>query len=292
LVLVLAKLHFHSVPTRPISLKATKMLIAHFIFGIFGNITAMTLFLVPLITFWRIIKNKSTEEFSGFPYVSTLLNCLLSAWYGMPFVSPNNLLVSTVNGTGAVIELCYAIVFIFYIRDKKYRIKIFGLLVIVLVFFGVVALVSLLALHGNGRKLFCGFAAAIFSICMYGSPLSIMRLVMKTKSVKYMPFFLSLCVFLCGTSWFIFGLLGNDLFVSVPNGVGSGLGALQLILYAVYKDWKKSEKGKTSSPTVQDGGNEEERKVVADPMNALEMGFNGHTNGHNPYANGLNAMSK
>ena len=33
------------------------------------------------ITFWRIIKSKSTEQFSGIPYVMTLLNCLLSAWY-------------------------------------------------------------------------------------------------------------------------------------------------------------------------------------------------------------------
>ena len=33
------------------------------------------------ITFWRIIKSKSTEQFSGIPYAMTLLNCLLSAWY-------------------------------------------------------------------------------------------------------------------------------------------------------------------------------------------------------------------
>ena len=32
------------------------------------------------ITFKRIIWHKSTEEFSGIPYVMTLLNCLLSAW--------------------------------------------------------------------------------------------------------------------------------------------------------------------------------------------------------------------
>lgn len=32
------------------------------------------------ITFKRIIKNKSTEQFSGIPYPMTLLNCLLSAW--------------------------------------------------------------------------------------------------------------------------------------------------------------------------------------------------------------------
>nr|POF20631.1 bidirectional sugar transporter sweet1 [Quercus suber] len=53
---------------------------AHLVFGIFGNATALFLFLAPMITFWRIIKSKSTEQFSGIPYVMTLMNCLLSAW--------------------------------------------------------------------------------------------------------------------------------------------------------------------------------------------------------------------
>ncbi|XP_057871297.2 bidirectional sugar transporter SWEET1 [Cryptomeria japonica] len=240
----------------------------HFVFGIFGNIAALILFLVPLITFWKILKMKSTDQFSGIPYVSTLLNCLLSAWYGLPFVSPNNILVSTINGTGSVIELCYVIVFLFYIRDKKYRAKIFGLLVIVLLVFGIIAVVSIFALHGNGRKLLCGFAAAIFSICMYASPLSIMRMVIRTKSVKYMPFNLSLFVFLCGTSWFVFGLLGGDPFVAVPNGVGSVLGAMQLILYAIYKDWKSIGKKSTSIPA--------EGKQVGE--SEMEMGY-AHANG-------------
>ncbi|KAL2898115.1 Bidirectional sugar transporter SWEET1, partial [Bienertia sinuspersici] len=40
--------------------------------------------------------------------------------------------------------------------------------------FATVALVSVLALQGSHRKLLCGVAASVFSIIMYGSPLSIM----------------------------------------------------------------------------------------------------------------------
>ncbi|CAL8162949.1 unnamed protein product [Prunus armeniaca] len=50
-------------------------------FSQLGNATALFLFLAPIITFKRIIQKRSTEQFSGIPYVMTLLNCLLSAWY-------------------------------------------------------------------------------------------------------------------------------------------------------------------------------------------------------------------
>ncbi|KAA3485065.1 bidirectional sugar transporter SWEET1 [Gossypium australe] len=222
------------------------MEVLHFVFGVFGNATALFLFLSPTITFKRVIRSKSTEQFSGIPYVMTLLNCLLSAWYGLPFVSKNNILVSTINGTGAAIESIYVLIFIIY-APKKEKAKIFGLFTFVLTVFTAVALISLFALHGNGRKLFCGLAATIFSIIMYASPLSIMRLVIKTKSVEFMPFFLSLFVFLCGTSWFIYGLLGRDAFVAVPNGFGCGLGTMQLILYFIYRNNKGSQEIKKPS---------------------------------------------
>lgn len=238
------------------------MNVAHFIFGVFGNATALFLFLAPVVTFKRIIQNKSTEEFSGVPYVMTLLNNLLSAWYGLPFVSPNNVLVSTINGTGAVIESVYVLIFLI-LAPKKEKLKIGGLLAIIFSIFATVALVSVLALHGNKRKVFCGVAASVFSIIMYGSPLSIMRLVIKTKSVEYMPFLLSLFCFLCGASWFIFGLIGHDPFVAVPNGFGTALGSAQLILYSIYYKKKPSD----------------EKKTNAD--NAVELGLQGNSKAYN-----------
>ncbi|KAF1871289.1 hypothetical protein Lal_00020081, partial [Lupinus albus] len=167
-----------------------------------------------------------------------------SQLYGLPFVSSDNIPVSTINGVGTVIESIYILIFIIF-APKKQKAKIIGLFTTVLAVFSIVVFVSLFALHGNSRKFFCGFASAICSIIMYGSPLSIMRLVMRTKSVEFMPFYLSLSVFLCGTSWFIFGLLGHDPFLAVPNGVGSALGALQLILYFIYRDNKGAQKKQT-----------------------------------------------
>ncbi|KMT19440.1 hypothetical protein BVRB_1g010700 [Beta vulgaris subsp. vulgaris] len=254
------------------------MNIAHFIFGVFGNATALFLFLAPVVTFKRIIKNKSTEQFSGIPYVMTLLNNLLSAWYGLPFVSPNNILVTTINGTGAVIESVYVLIFLI-LAPRKEKVKIGGLLAIILSIFAIVALVSLLALHDTKRKVFCGVAASVFSIIMYGSPLSIMRLVIKTKSVEYMPFLLSLFCFLCGTSWFIFGLIGRDPFIAVPNGFGSALGAMQLILYFIYYDKNPEEKKKTTTDHgVELGlnGNGKAHHNIQDGKSNTQPSINGH----------------
>lgn len=88
-------------------------------------------------------------------------------------MSPNNILVTTINGTGAVIESIYVLIFIVF-APKGEKAKILGLFTFVLAVFTTVALVSVFALHNSGRKLFCGLATTIFSIIMYGSPLSIM----------------------------------------------------------------------------------------------------------------------
>jgi solute carrier family 50 (sugar transporter) len=104
-----------------------------------------------------------------------------SCRYGLPFVSPNNILVTTINGTGSLIEAIYVVIFLIF-AERRIRLRMLGLLGIVTSIFAAVVLISLLALHGNGRKIFCGLAATIFSICMYASPLSIMVSVMKRRS--------------------------------------------------------------------------------------------------------------
>ncbi|KAK3206664.1 hypothetical protein Dsin_020710 [Dipteronia sinensis] len=87
--------------------------------GITGNILAFVLFVSPIPTFKRILRNKSTEQFSGLPYIYSLLNCLISLWYGMPFISPGVILVATVNSIGAIFQLVYVTIFIIYANKPK-----------------------------------------------------------------------------------------------------------------------------------------------------------------------------
>ncbi|XP_049386363.1 bidirectional sugar transporter SWEET1-like [Solanum stenotomum] len=212
--------------------------ILHTTFGIFGNVNGILLFLAPMITFKRIIMKRSTEKFSGLPYLMSFFNCLFSSWYGLPFVSPNNTLLTVLASIGGALEAIYVLIFLIF-APKKEKFKISGILFLVLSIFSIVALVSVLKLNGDKRKLLCGLAFAITCIMMFGAPLTVMRQVIKSKSVEYMPFFLSLSIFNSSTSWAIYGLLGKDPFIIVPNSIGSLLACVQLILYAIYRDSKK-----------------------------------------------------
>ncbi|KAG0486040.1 hypothetical protein HPP92_008135 [Vanilla planifolia] len=210
--------------------------------GIIGNVISFGLFLSPLPTFVHILKKKAVEQFSPIPYLATLLNCMLWVFYGLPFVHPNSILVVTINGTGLLLESIYLTIFFLY-SPKELRMKVAKILAGELSFMAVVVAVVLTVGHTHDmRSLVVGILCVIFGTCMYASPLSVMKLVIQTKSVKYMPFWLSLAGFLNGVCWTAYALLKFDIFVTIPNGLGAIFGFLQLLLYACYCRCNPEEK--------------------------------------------------
>ncbi|KAL2484316.1 Bidirectional sugar transporter SWEET2 [Forsythia ovata] len=201
--------------------------------GITGNLLAFVLFVSPIPTFTRIIRSKSTEQFSGLPYIYALLNCLICLWYGTPIVSPGIILIATVNSVGAIFQLIYIIIFITY-AEKTKKVKMLGLLLAVFAVFGAIVFLSIKVFEPPNRQLFVGYLSVFSLISMFASPLFIINLVIKTKSVEYMPFYLSLATFLMSLSFFGYGMFKQDPFISVPNGIGAILGIIQLVLYFCY----------------------------------------------------------
>lgn len=61
----------------------------------------------------------------------------------------------------------------------------------------------------------------------------------RTKSVEFMPFPLSVSLTLSAIMWFSYGLLQADFCIAVPNILGFMLGLLQMVLYGMYRKTHK-----------------------------------------------------
>nr|WAJ59860.1 SWEET family protein 1 [Heracleum moellendorffii] len=208
-----------------------------FTFGILGNIISFMVYLAPLPTFYRVYRKKSTEGFQSVPYVVALFSAML--WIFYAFLKTNAYLLITINSFGCVIETIYVLVYLFYAtKDTKvYTVKLVVLLNVGT--FGLILLLTLLLAEGSRRVQILGWICVGFSISVFAAPLSIIRLVVRTKSVEFMPFSLSFFLTLSAVVWFSYGLLSKDIYVALPNVLGVIFGILQMALYLIYKDRKK-----------------------------------------------------
>ncbi|MED6130300.1 hypothetical protein PIB30_000199 [Stylosanthes scabra] len=208
-----------------------------FFVGIIGNMISVLMFLSPVDTFWRIIKKRSTEEFSSVPYICTLLNSCLWTYYGL--IKPGEYLVATVNAFGVFLQIIYMTIFVIYAPKQRKVHAIVGV-ILDMVMLGALGAVTQLALEGVHRINAVGLMGAAFNILMYGSPVTAMKTVVMRRSVEYMPFLLSFFFFLNGGVWLLYAFLVRDPILGVPNGAGFILGSVQLMLYGIYKDAKPS----------------------------------------------------
>ncbi|TKY55996.1 Bidirectional sugar transporter SWEET3 [Spatholobus suberectus] len=224
--------------------------------AVLGNVAAVSLYAAPTVTFKRVIRKKSIEEFSCIPYIIALMNCLLFTWYGLPVVSNQweNFPLVTVNGVGILFELSYVLIY-FWFSSPKGKVKLTMTAIPVLIVFCVIAIVSSFAFPDHRhRKLFVGSIGLGVSIAMYGSPLVVMKKVIQTKSVEFMPLPLCLCSFLASSLWLTYGVLIRDIFVAGPSVIATPLGILQLVLHCKY--WKRRVTEEPNKVDLQKGNTE------------------------------------
>ncbi|KAK2994080.1 hypothetical protein RJ640_024344 [Escallonia rubra] len=190
-----------------------------------------------------VVKKKSVEEFQPYPYLATVMNCLFWIFYGTPIVHPHSTLVVTINAVGLVMELCYLSLFLLYpnkdakSKSKYPRVKLLATLLTELVVYVIVIVSVLKTCHTySKRSEIVGVICIVFGLIMYGSPCLVMYKVIATRSVEFMPFWLSAASFSNGLIWMVYALLRFDLYILIANGGGALLGACQLVLYLCYRN--------------------------------------------------------
>nr|XP_027192707.1 bidirectional sugar transporter SWEET2-like [Cicer arietinum] len=95
------------------------------------------------------------------------------------------------------------------------NVRMFGLLLAVLGICGIILVGSLKITYSSMRRMFVGFLSCASLISMFASPLFIIKLVIRTKSLEFMPFCLLLSTFLISASFLLYGLLSDDAFFYV-----------------------------------------------------------------------------
>ncbi|ONK77847.1 uncharacterized protein A4U43_C02F11360 [Asparagus officinalis] len=208
-------------------------------FGVLGNVISFMVYLAPAPTFWRVYRKKSTEGFQSIPYIVALFSAMLWIYYAL--IKTESEFLLTINGLGCIIETIYIIIYLIY-APKEAKVSTVKLLLLLNVgIFGLIVLVSLVFAKGADRVTSLGWMCVGFSVLVFVAPLSIIRLVIKTKSVEFMPFSLSLFLTLSAVTWFLYGFLSHDKYIAIPNVLGFAFGLIQMVLYTVYMDAKKTK---------------------------------------------------
>ncbi|KAI3766056.1 hypothetical protein L2E82_16105 [Cichorium intybus] len=112
------------------------------------------------------------------------------------------------------------------------------IVLLIVVGFGLIVVLTQFFASGVTRGVIVGWICLVFSLCVFVAPLGVLRQVIKTKSVEYMPIQLSVALTLSAVMWFFYGLLLDDFNIAIPNVLGFTFGIIQMILYFVYKNKK------------------------------------------------------
>ncbi|KAG6556682.1 hypothetical protein Mapa_001623 [Marchantia paleacea] len=239
------------------------MAVSQLVLGILGNIIASVFFLSPVLTFWRIIRKKTVEDFSGLPYVGCFFNCAAWTFYGLPLVIEGGTLVVTINGAGAALFFTFVLLFLIFSSGKE-MLKVGALFVAVLAFLVVLIAVTLTVVQENQRKTVVGSIALVINIIMYSAPLSNTKLVIKTRSVEFLPFFFTLMAFINPVVWTAYAAVTTDIFIMIPNAIGVALGSFNLLLYGIFYKTKPKQKRKVEDKEVENINLKEQLKLSAE----------------------------
>ncbi|OEL38194.1 Bidirectional sugar transporter SWEET12, partial [Dichanthelium oligosanthes] len=199
-----------------------------------------------------------------------LLSAMLWLYYAL--LSMDVLLLS-INAIACVVESVYLAIYLVYAPKQAMVFTLKLLCAMNMGLFGAMVAFLQFYVEGQRRVSIAGGVGAAFALAVFVAPLTIIRQVIRTKSVEFMPFGLSFFLTISAVVWFFYGLLMKDFFIAMPNVLGLLFGLAQMALYLVYRNPKKN--GAVSEMQVAAADAEKEHQQLPQAHVAATLGADG-----------------
>lgn len=210
-------------------------------------VLTLALFLAPVQTCLQVRRDGDIRDYSEVSFITSLFNCLL--WVVYSSITPGRIQSFIINAVGGVLQSGYIVWFLAYSTGEAHR-RIWQRTVGMVLTFALLICLDLLLLPHLGISSiiaddtaetdYLGVFCSVLNVGMYAAPLSVMALVVETRSVEFMPLFLTLGVAGCTVSWAIYGMYVGDIWIGIPNYLGTVVAVFQLGLYGFYANTEES----------------------------------------------------
>ncbi|XP_050522860.1 sugar transporter SWEET1-like [Daktulosphaira vitifoliae] len=206
------------------------------IIGKVAAVATVGTFFAPVVICWDIIKKKSTVNVDPTPFIGGMAISILMIKNGILMNDPN---IIPVNIFGLVLNLIYFLVYYLYTANMG---PAMSMLKKVSLFTAILWWYTMLEDEKLVEYRF-GVILTVLMLILIGSPLFSLNEIIKKQDSSMLPFPMISSGSVVACLWLIYGLLIDNIFIKVQNGVALILCAVQLVLIYKYpkKDGKKSD---------------------------------------------------
>ncbi|GAV07669.1 hypothetical protein RvY_17483 [Ramazzottius varieornatus] len=206
--------------------------------SVFATITTIGQFLSGIPSCRKIVRNGTTGELSGLPFVAALFSCAMWTHYG---VLKGDTPLTVVNVIGLLLQVVYIIVFWKYSASKNHinqqTASSLGAVLLIII------ATRMLTENKEEAVLYQGLICCVATCFFCAAPLATLAHVLRTRNTETLPFIWILMTFLVCSEWLLYGYLIQDVFVQFPNFVGMLLSGIQLSLFLFFPSRDYSNKG-------------------------------------------------
>ncbi|XP_026495170.1 sugar transporter SWEET1 [Vanessa tameamea] len=191
-------------------------------------ITTILQFLSGSLVCKQYVVNGTTSESSPLPFICGFISSGLWLLYGL--TKQDNKII-LVNSFGIVLTVSYVLVFYIYTIKKTSVLRQFLLSITIYVF-----TIGYMSVEEDNEVLLSrlGLSACSLTLLTIAAPMIKLFYVIRTKCTDCLPFPMIFMSLIVSSLWFVYGVIEEDIYLSVPNFIGVVLALAQLSLFVIF----------------------------------------------------------